>query len=121
MVSNHAPFAASTVAPAWAPNRRYAERRPSFSPCWILHGEQILTAKVSNISASGAYLETVHIIPLGETIVLRHPSAGQIEAHVVRHGAEGIGVAFHLSEASVGFTLRAVTADMTMSQPLQTA
>jgi hypothetical protein len=121
MVRSHAPFAVSTVASAATSNRRFAERRPSFSPCWILHGDQLLTAKVSNISASGAYLVTSHIIPLGEPIVLRHPSAGQIEAHVVRHGVDGIGIAFHLSEASVGFTLRAVTADMTLAQPLQTA
>jgi hypothetical protein len=120
MVSNHALFAARTGTPVSAANRRHAERRPSFSPCWIVHGTLTLTAKVSNISASGAYLVTSHLIPLGETIVLRHPSAGQIEAHVVRHGVDGIGVAFHLSEASVGFTLRAVTADMTLAQPSQT-
>jgi hypothetical protein len=116
MVRNYAPL---SIGPAKGSSfdRRRSERRHTLSLCWILLGEQLLTVKLGDISATGAYLITTVDIPLETTLVLRHPVAGQIEAHVVRKGEDGIGIAFSLSEASVGFTLRAVTADMTQSPP----
>jgi PilZ domain len=94
-------------------DRRRASRRGVLASCWLIHNEAMLTAKLSDISATGAYLLTPHHLPLETEIVLRHPAAGQLAARIARHDAHGVGVAFVLSEASVGFALRVVASDMT--------
>jgi hypothetical protein len=75
----------------------------------------MLAARLSDISATGAYVLTDHLLPLGTTIVLKHPTAGQLAARVVRHDADGIGMIFDLNEMSVGFALRVVASEMTQS------
>ncbi len=111
------PFSVAGHPDLITPERRRAQRCASRMPCWLLVDDALLTARLLDVSATGAYLKTAADIPLGTRIVLRHASAGQIDARVVRRGDDGIGIAFDLGENSVGFTLRAVTAEMTQ-QPL---
>jgi PilZ domain len=94
-------------------DRRRATRRGVLAACWLIHNDAMLTARLSDISATGAYLLTPHHLPLETEIMLRHPSAGQLAARIARHDSQGIGLAFVLSEASVGFALRVVASDMT--------
>lgn len=117
MVSSYNPLTAAPEQDLAILDRRRAERRKSSLRCHMLDRKNVLTAIMSDVSATGAYLLTAHRIPLETVFVLQHPYAGQIEARVVRHHLDGIGVSFLLNEASVGFTLRAVTAEMTHTPP----
>ena len=69
-------------------------------------------AMLSGITATGAILETNARPSPGTSIELHHPDAGTICGSVSSVSAEGIRMAFTLSEASVAFALAAITADM---------
>ena len=78
----------------------------------ILTAEGPVPALLSGITATGATLETNSRPCPGTSIELNHPDAGTIRGSVNSVSAEGIKVAFVLSEASVAFALAAITADM---------
>jgi hypothetical protein len=69
-------------------------------------------AAMRSISASGAFLETNARPALGDSVELRHPEAGAIEAVVRGIGPDGVELGFPLGEASVAFALAAIAADM---------
>src|SRR5918998_1385488 len=70
-------------------------------------------AALRTITASGAFLETSARPGLGDSVELRHPEAGAIEATVRSLGPDGVELGFPLVEASVAFALAAIAADMT--------
>lgn len=70
-------------------------------------------AALTSISASGAFLETNARPGLGDSVELRHPEAGTIEATVRSLAPDGVELGFPLGEASVAFALAAIAADMT--------
>lgn len=69
-------------------------------------------ASLRMVSASGAFLETNARPPLGQTVKLRHPEAGEIGGTVTALHADGIGLRFDGSEAAVAFAMSAIAADM---------
>ena len=78
----------------------------------VLVGDGAAPAALREISARGAFVETPARPPLGAAVELRHPEAGAIAARVVAVAADGIALAFHVSERSVAFALAAIAADM---------
>jgi len=78
----------------------------------ILVAEAPAPAALRTISASGAFLETNARPGLGDSVELRHPEAGAIEATVRGIAPDGVELVFHCSEASVAFALAAIAADM---------
>ena len=69
-------------------------------------------AALRSISALGAFLETNVRPALGESVELRHPEAGAIDATVCSLAPDGVELAFPFGEASVAFALAAIAADM---------
>jgi hypothetical protein len=69
-------------------------------------------AALRTISASGAFLETRARPGLGDSVELRHPEAGAIEATVRSLAPDGVELGFPLGEESVAFALAAIAADM---------
>ena len=69
-------------------------------------------AALREVSATGAFLETGLRPPVGAPVELRHPEAGIIPALVREVAADGIVIAFVLSERSVAFALAAIAAAM---------
>jgi hypothetical protein len=69
-------------------------------------------AALREISASGAFVETNARPALGETVELRHPEAGAIQARVEGLAPDGVRLAFAYSEHSMGFALAAIASDM---------
>ena len=69
-------------------------------------------AALRTISASGAFLETNARPALGDSVELRHPEAGAIDATVRSLGPDGVELAFPFGEESVAFALAAIAADM---------
>lgn len=67
------------------------------------------------VSASGAFVETSHRLPLGTLVVLTHETGGRICGSVVRLTPEGFGMAFDLGEPSVTFALRTIAGSMSSS------
>jgi len=78
----------------------------------ILVAGSAAPAALRTISASGAFLETAARPGLGDSVELRHPEAGTIEATVRALAPDGIDLAFPLGEGSVAFALAAIAADM---------
>ena len=70
-------------------------------------------AALRSISASGAFLETNARPALGDSVELRHPEAGAIEAVVRKLAPDGVELGFAFGEASVAYALAAIAADMT--------
>jgi hypothetical protein len=70
-------------------------------------------AALRTICASGAFLETNARPAPGDSVELRHPEAGTIDAIVRSLTPEGVELAFPVGEASVAFALTAIAADMT--------
>jgi hypothetical protein len=64
------------------------------------------------VSASGAFVQTMNRLQLGTLVVLTHETGGRICGAVVRLSAEGFGMAFDLGEPSVTFALRAIAGSM---------
>lgn len=85
--------------------------------CTIAAGTRRDAARLRDISAAGATLDTNARPPLGESVRLHHPEAGMIEARVSRHSRDGVGLSFDLGADAVAFALRAYVADMT-EQPI---
>ncbi|MFC3713131.1 PilZ domain-containing protein [Sphingoaurantiacus capsulatus] len=81
--------------------------------CVIEAGTRRDPARLRDISAAGATLDTNARPPLGEAVRLHHPEAGEIAAHVSRHTREGVGLSFEVSDASVSFAMLALATDMT--------
>ena len=69
-------------------------------------------AALTHVTATGASLETGARPLLGARVCLQHPEAGAIEAKVIGLAADGLTLAFELTERSVAFALAATTADM---------
>ena len=78
---------------------------------------QPVPAALREISASGAFLETIARPALGARVELHHPEAGRIGAQVVGHADGGILIAFDCGEQSVAFALAAITSDMSRPAP----
>ena len=70
-------------------------------------------AALRDLSACGAFVETNARPQIGDTVELRHPEAGTIEARVTGVHGDGVALVFDCGERSVGFVLAAVAADMT--------
>lgn len=69
-------------------------------------------AAMRTISALGAFVETDARPELGAAVLLRHPDAGTICAHVQAHHRDGLSVRFDAGETAVAFALSAIAADM---------
>jgi PilZ domain len=95
------------------PDRRTDMRSAIRAPCWFSHNAELQTGHIVDISATGARIESLHLPTLGTTLILRHAVGGPMGARVVRHGMSEFAVEFIVSEASVGFMLRVISAHMT--------
>ena len=77
-----------------------------------LVGSESTAAAIRDVSARGAVLQTDQRPPIGSTVQLRHPHAGDISAIVSSHLGDGLGIDFALGSRSAAFALAAITADM---------
>ena len=98
-------------------DRRAYARFRSHRLCLIVAGTRRDPARLRELSAAGAMLDTNARPPLGEAVRLQHPEAGEIAARVSRHTRDGVGLAFDLGDAAVSFAMLAYVADMT-EQPV---
>ena len=94
-------------------DRRSFARFRSRRLCLIVAGTRSDAARLREISATGAALDTNARPPLGEAVRLQHPEAGEIAARVSRHTREGISLSFDLGDEAVSFALLALATDMT--------
>lgn len=78
----------------------------------VLIADMPSPAGLREVCATGAFLETNARPPIGASIELHHPEAGQIAGTVQSLAGDGIQVAFDCGEQSVAFALAAITADM---------
>jgi hypothetical protein len=69
-------------------------------------------AALRSIDATGAVVETSLRPPLGASVSLRHPDAGEIAARVASVSADSVTIGFEVGPASVAFALAAIAADM---------
>jgi len=69
-------------------------------------------AALRSISASGAVVETSLMLPVGASVALRHPDAGEITARVSAVASGSMTIGFDVGEQSVAFALAAIAADM---------
>lgn len=81
--------------------------------CVLVAGTRRDPARLREVSAAGATLDTLTRPPLGEAVRLHHPEAGEIAARVSRHTRDGIGLSFEVDESAVSFAMRALAIDMT--------
>lgn len=77
-----------------------------------LEAETEVTARIRDISARGAFLETGYRPPLGSTVRLRHRPAGVIEGRVSGHSGAGVTVAFPAGEDASAFALAVIASGM---------
>ena len=98
-------------------DRRSFARFRSRRLCLIVAGTRRDPARLCEISAAGATLDTNARPPLGEAVRLLHPEAGEIAAHVSRHTRDGVGLSFELSDGAVSFAMLALATDMTDARP----
>jgi PilZ domain len=94
-------------------DRRSFARFRSRRLCLIVAGTRCDAARLREISATGAALDTNARPPLGEAVRLKHPEAGEIAARVSRHTREGISLSFDLDDGAVSFAMLALATDMT--------
>ncbi|WP_380879184.1 hypothetical protein ACFB49_20850 [Sphingomonas sp. DBB INV C78] len=78
----------------------------------ILVSDAPSPAALRDISAAGAFVETVARPALGTAVELRHPEAGSIRAHVAGLSGDGVALSFDRGCAAVAFALTAIGADM---------
>lgn len=69
-------------------------------------------AALRTIDATGAVVETTQKPPLGASISLRHPEAGEIAGRVQSIAADAVTIGFEAGAQSVAFALAAIAADM---------
>lgn len=81
--------------------------------CILVAGTRRDAARLRDVSAAGATLDTLSRPPLGEAVGLHHPEAGEIAARVSRHTRDGVGLSFEVDEAAVSFAMLALAIDMT--------
>ena len=94
-------------------DRRSFARFRSRRLCLIVAGTRSDAARLREISATGAALDTNARPPLGEAVRLKHPEAGEIAARVSRHTRDGISLSFDLDDGAVSFAMLALATDMT--------
>lgn len=99
-------------------DRRTAPRYRIESLCVLSTDDEPITVRLREVSATGAFVESRRRLDIGAAVVLRHASAGDIAAHVARHAADGMALQFTLGDQAVGFALRAIACDMTVTSPL---
>lgn len=78
----------------------------------VLIAEAPVPAALRDISAKGAFLETLARPALGSAVELHHPDAGAITAVVEALSSDGIGIGFNCGDQSMAFALAASFADM---------
>lgn len=93
--------------------RRETPRYRIWSLCALETPEGPLSARLCDISAAGAFVETGTMLPAGAEVTLHHPTAGAMAATVARQSDSGLALAFALGEPAVTFALRVIAADMT--------
>jgi hypothetical protein len=93
-------------------DRRGAPRARAGGLCVVVTADGPLSARLQDISATGAYFTLAARPALGTVVRLEHPQAGTVDGTVSRHGVDGVGVSFVLGQDSVAFALRAVTASL---------
>ena len=69
-------------------------------------------AALRDISAAGAFVETLARPALGTAVELRHPEAGAIRAHVAGLTGDGVALRFDRDGRAVAFALTAIGSDM---------
>ncbi len=74
--------------------RRSADRYPVDVPLTLSVGDQSEACRIVELSAKGARLHADRMLSVGDTLVLDLPSAGRIEATVVRCTDAYVAVAF---------------------------
>jgi hypothetical protein len=95
---------------------RMASRWRRRSGCVLIVGERPLAAELRDISGSGARLDTLTPPDLGSIVILQHPEAGSIRAHVAGITSRGVQLSFDGDERSVAFALAAIVTDMTQAE-----
>jgi len=75
-------------------DQRAAARESIFLGAEVHHGGSILTGRVRNISATGAYLEIQAQLAAGDLLLLSFRGFERIAARVTRFAARGVGVHF---------------------------
>ncbi len=93
--------------------RRETPRYRIWSHCALELPDGHLAARLCDISAAGAFVETPTMVPAGTVLTLHHPTAGAMTATVARQADNGLALAFILGEPAVTFALRVIAADMT--------
>jgi hypothetical protein len=85
----------NAIAALVKPNRRRYDRRLVSATIYLHVGAERLQCQISDVSASGALLTGVAIMPIGTLLVLEVPAVGvQADVRVVRRSDQGMGVAF---------------------------
>ena len=93
------------------PRDRMATRWRRRRMC-ILVADAPAPAALRELSARHAFLETNARPAIGEEVELHHPDAGAIRGIVSCVARDGVEIEFEFGEASVGFALAAIAADM---------
>jgi hypothetical protein len=96
------------------PCRGVPPRFRGASLCVIVTESGETPARIRNISATGAFVETSARLGLDQIVRLRHPEAGEIPARVAGVAAGGAALAFTLGDPAATFALSAMAADMTV-------
>lgn len=78
----------------------------------LLIAEAPAPAALRSISATGAVVETSLKLPVGASVALHHPDAGEIAAKVSAVASDSVTIGFEIGERSVAFALAAIAADM---------
>lgn len=93
-------------------DRRSSDRFRVRSLCMLEGDDGLVTGRLRDISATGAFLETSHRPRLGSAALLHHPAVGVHACEVARHALDGIAVSFALGEGAVRFALSVISAEM---------
>ncbi len=95
------------------------ERNPLMATRWrrrclcLLVTDSPVPARLRDVSARGAFLETHARPALGSQVELRHPEAGTIFGRVRSAATDGVAIDFDPGAEAMAFALAAIAADMT--------
>lgn len=93
-------------------NRRIAPRYWANGQCIIRTSDGPVAGRLRDISAAGAFIETLHGIAVDTAVSLEHPAAGRVDARVARQTDDGISLSFALSDSTVTFALKVIAAEI---------
>ena len=85
--------------------KRTYPRKPCFLPVYYSTAERVYQEFIQNISTSGAFIETRHLLSVGQDIAMTFPLPNRhenirIRGDIARTTSHGLGVAFMLQDAA---------------------